>query len=165
MAKTKIYAGIILAVAIVVVLALILKKNKPTPQNNSNTATSTSGVDFSKVHKVTITEVDKTKLPDRFPTGIPLEAGAQIVYNYNAINAKGMFQSSREFISKKTQEINFSLYKDALAKDGWTITQATDDTANQQKIIIATKGGNNLSIRIFTKDNQVHVTINNETKP
>lgn len=115
--------------------------------------------------KVEVTNVETTKLPDRFPADIPVEQGAIITYNYNAINAAGKFQASREFISKKTMDENFTFYQDTLKKAGWTVSSAIDDTAHTQKIILASKGGNSLNIRIYTDNGKVKVSINNETQP
>ena len=114
---------------------------------------------------VSITNVPNTILPDRFPTDVPVEAGADIVYNYNAINAAGHFQSSREFISKKTEDQNYVYYQQTLAAAGWTITQAINDGVKNQRIILANKGANSLNIIINTQDGQVHVSVNNESKP
>ena len=94
---------------------------------------------------------------------IPLETGATVTLNYNAVNASGKFQASREFISKKTVDANFNFYLDSLKKSGWTITQATQDP--KQSVILATKGDNNLNIRIYTDAGKVKVAISNETNP
>ena len=60
---------------------------------------------------------------------------------------------------------NFTFYQDTLKKAGWTVSSAIDDTAHTQKIILASKGGNNLNIRVYTDNGKVKVSINNETQP
>lgn len=158
----KVILVIILIVLLAVVILVVTGMNKatpaPQPVKSSQTNVTTAPA------PVKLTEVDKTKLPDRFPADVPIEAGATITLNYNAVNAKGLFQASREFVSKKSMADNFTLYQKALTASGWTITSAMDQP--NQKIILATKGANNLNIRIYTDPTgQVKVSINNETQP
>ncbi len=110
-----------------------------------------------------MTAVDESKLPDRFPAEIPLEKGAKVTLNYNAVNLADQFQSSREFISKYGEEKNFEFYKSELKKLGWEITQETNES--QQKILMAKKGENELNIRIYSQGDEVRVSINNITSP
>lgn len=132
----------------------------PLVNNSASTTTPTAS------HQpVPITAVDPKQLPQKFPADIPLEVGATIIYNYNAVNAQGQFQATREFISKKSADANFTFYQTALKASGWNITAATDDTARNQKIILASKGSNNLNIRIYTDNGQVKVSINNLSQP
>jgi hypothetical protein len=149
--KTKSFIVAAVAIVVVAVAAVVILGYRAQP-----TATSA-------LKSVEIRTVDATKLPERFPTDIPLEAGATTTYNYNAVNANGEYQSSREFISKKSVAQNFSFYQTALKNAGWSITAAVNDTANRQEIIFATKGLNSLNVRIYVKGGQVRVSINNIT--
>jgi len=130
-----------------------LSKNKQNELNNQT----------PKQKTVDITNVDKNKLPERFPQDIPIEANAEITLNYNAINLNNKFQSTREFISAKTQEENFQFYQKVLKEKGWNITQTIEDPVLNHKIILATKDGNELNIRIYSDSNKVKVAISNET--
>ncbi len=87
--------------------------------------------------KVVVDQVDSTQLPDRFPANFPLEKNVPINANYTA-QAEGAFQSTRQFISKKTLAENYKLYSDYLKKDGWKIEATLDQ--EMVKSIFATKG-------------------------
>lgn len=110
-----------------------------------------------------MTAVDESKLPERFPAEIPLEKGAKVTLNYNAVNLADQFQSSREFISKYSEEENFKFYKTELKKLGWEIT--LESIEPQQQILMAKKGENELNIRIYSSAGEVRVSINNITTP
>jgi len=162
MKKMSIILGLVIVLALGVwYFAITASKEKPGNQNVF-TVPSASSSEFTV--QVPMTDVDKNKLPEKFPSDVPLETEAVITYNYNAINAAGEYQSSREFVSKKTPDENFALYQSALKSSGWTLSSAIDDTVRAQKIILASKGSNNLNIRIYTDAGQVKVSINNITK-
>ncbi len=94
--------------------------------------------------KVDKQEVDAAKLPDRFPSSLPLEPGAMIIQNYNATAANGMYQATRAFVTSKTLAENFRVYGDYLKKDGWTMV----NTVNQEnfKVLSAAKGKESLQV-------------------
>jgi hypothetical protein len=153
---------IVLVVAVIVALLIWFmggSKKTSVPANPGTQATTT--VEAPK--GVSQTDVDPSKLPDRFPADVPLEAGAQVTANYTAVNAAGMFQSTREFISKKSILDNYELYQAALEKAGWKITSVTGDAG--QRIILAAKGENKLTVRIYASGADVKVLIANQTKP
>lgn len=114
---------------------------------------------------VEITDVPKERLPERFPSGIPFEDGAEITYNYNAVNLNNKFQSTREFVSAKSEQENYEFYQSELKAKGWEITAATQDSANKQSVIFAKKGDDELNIRIYSDASGVKVAISNETQP
>jgi hypothetical protein len=149
---------IILLILFTAALFLSYQNFSKNKQNQLNNQTS-------KQKTVDITNVDKNKLPERFPQDIPIEANAEITLNYNVINLNHKFQSTREFISTKTQEENFQFYQKVLKEKGWNITQTIEDPVLNHKIILATKDGNELNIRIYSDSNKVKVAISNETQP
>lgn len=130
-----------------------------TPQNSAKNTGSATPASTSTAVK--INDVDKSTLPQGFPVDVPLETGAAITYNYDTVNLAGQHQASREFISKKSADDNFTFYQKTLKDNGWVITSAVNDTARNQKIIFATKGSNNLNIRIYTDNGQVKVSLSN----
>lgn len=73
------------------------------------------------------TDVEITKLPEKFPSNIPLEEGAEVVQNYNSQTPEGQFQATRQFETKKTLAENYALYTDFMEKNGWEIKATTDD--------------------------------------
>ena len=149
MNKKIIVIIIVLFVGAAILVALQqIKKTTPAPTGTSDTTNKPANTNEKPSHEVKVIEVDHAQLPENFPADVPTEKGAVIVYNFNAINAQGQDQSSREFISKETLKKNFDLYTKVLKDGGWTITGSTD--GETQKIILATKGDNSLTIRIYT---------------
>lgn len=70
--------------------------------------------------------IDFSKLPDRFPTDIPIESGAKITQNYNARTPEGKFQATRTFVTEKSLTENIEFYTDFLNKDGWKTNLSVD---------------------------------------
>lgn len=92
------------------------------------------------------TNVDFSKLPERFPTNIPMESGAKLTQNYNATTPTGQFQATRTFETKQTLVANQTLYTDFLKKDGWAIKGTTDNPT--YKMVMGVKGKQALLIAI-----------------
>jgi len=144
---------IVIIILVVVFGAILLMKVKVNISGNPSSASPTA---------VPVEAVSPSQLPQQFPADIPLEAGAQVTLNYNATNAAGNFQASREFISKKTIAENYAFYQAALKDNGWSIT-GTQAGTPAGDLIFATKGTSNLNIRIYTDtNNKVRVSISNE---
>lgn len=158
---------IISVVAVIAIAGLVLVFKSQAPKTLAPAPVAVENANKEAVVQPPIavpqTNVDVAKLPERFPSDVPLEAGAEVTSNYTAVNAKGLYQSTREFVSKKTLAENFALYQSALKQAGWTITQSIDDAA--QKVILATKSGSSLTIRIYTVGSDVKVLIANESQP
>ncbi len=153
--EKKVLGLVLLTAVLVGVLMFVLRWQAQTKKVNQNNS--------KPIAK--LTQIEKDKLPDKFPAEIPVEANAEITLNFNAINLSGKFQSTREFISSKSIEDNFILYLDILKKEGWVVGQKIDDTAKNQKIILASKGEEQLNIRIYTDVGDVKVAISSETLP
>jgi hypothetical protein len=105
------------------------------------------------------TSIEKTNVaadqnPEKFPTNIPIEAGAKIVQNYNATAGGGRFQATRVFETGKTLNENLKIYQDFMKADGWAI-QSTVNQANY-KMLFASKGDSYLQVSM--NDNQVNKT-------
>ena len=62
-----------------------------------------------------------TKVPEDFPTDIPLEEGAGINQSYG-LDYTGQKQLTMVFASKKTMKNNYALYADFLKKQQWTVS-------------------------------------------
>ncbi len=142
--KNTYVKAIVLAV-LVILLAVVwyfsMKKDEkvePTPQPVTDTE--------QKV-KATKTEVDSTKVPENFPTDIPIEPGAKIVDNFNATAPDGRVQATRSFESAKSAQENFTFYKNLLTQKGYEIV----NTANRDnlQVIFAKKGDGLVNIAIL----------------
>lgn len=151
------WALIIMAVAAALIWKFGWDKKSSTPSESQKSVEQ----NFSE-QAAPMTAVDESKLPDRFPSEIPLEKDAKVTLNYNAVNLANQFQSSREFISKYSEEENFEFYTTELKKLGWEVTPSEESS---QKIIFAKKQGTELNIRVYTSGGEVRVSINSLTKP
>ena len=111
-----------------------------------------------------ISQVDTSKLPDSFPTDIPLESGAKVEQNYNA-SVSGKIQATRIFVSAKSLSENFTLYKTWLTKNGWKIDATLDQPS--LKVLVASKGSEMINITINanqqTKENTVNISYTTTT--
>ncbi len=74
---------------------------------------------------ITTKAVPQNQLPERFPSGIPIEDG-KILVSLDQTSTDGRFQGTRKFVTAKTIEQNAALYKDYLTKNGWKIESTTD---------------------------------------
>lgn len=164
--KNKILIILLVVVAVTAAGYLVFSKNQGVkePINSPNQTQDQSKNQIpaqpEKV-KVEMQTVAKNELPKDFPADIPLEAGAEIIFNFNATKANGEFQASREFISKKTVAENYAFYQNALKENGWDITN-TEENASAGSLIFAEKINNKLNIRIYIDaDKKVRVSINN----
>jgi hypothetical protein len=125
--------------------------------------TETKPTNIAKQEKfeVTRTQVDQSKLPEKFPVDIPIETGAKVVDNYNASANNGSSQATRKFETAKTLDANFKLYSDFFSKNGWQTT----NTVNQPelKAVFAAKDGVNAQVVIaknsVTKKSTVEISV------
>lgn len=97
------------------------------------------------------TNVEFTKLPEKFPTNIPLEKDSRVIQNFNTTTPDGQFQAVRTFETAKSLDENLKLYTDFLKKEGWQIVATVDKPA--YKMITGQLGSKFISISI--DDNKV----------
>lgn len=97
----------------------------------------------SQVKKINL---DFSKLPEKFPSNIPLEDGAEITQNYNATSPNGRLQATRSFVTKKSLTENIDLYTNFLNKDGWKTSVSSNDTAFKK--VTGSKEGKKLIIAV-----------------
>ncbi len=124
--------------------------------NKFNTARNhrASRLDIGVVKK----NVDVNQIPVKFPTDIPIEAGAKITQNYNATAPDGRFQATRVFETKATLADNLTLYKAYLVKAGYKIQSMIDQPT--LKMVYGTKDNGNLQVSI-DENSQSHIkTVN-----
>lgn len=91
-------------------------------------------------------DVEPGKLPDKFPSGIPMEQGATITQNYNATAPDGRFQATRVFETKKTLEENITIYKNYLEEAGYSIDSTLDRP--EYKMVFGRKGRISLQVSV-----------------
>ncbi len=120
-----VFAIIAIAAVLVAVIAGMMAKKKVSTSVKSEEV------------KVNQKEVDQTKLPDKFPSEIPLEQGAKITQNYNATGSDGRFQATRAFVTAKTLDANYKIYTDFFKNNGWQLETGVNQT--EVKVINASK--------------------------
>lgn len=92
------------------------------------------------------TNVDFSKNPEKFPSDIPIEAGARITQNYNATTPQGMFQATKVFETSQSLGANLALYTKYFNDNAWKITATIDDAT--YKMVSATKDGKTIQVSI-----------------
>ncbi len=89
--------------------------------NNWQKQTAVESDQGGEEFKVAKKEVSADEAPAGFPQGVPIEAGATIIQNYEAEVSDGRHQATRAFVSGKTVAQNYQVYLDFLTSDGWEI--------------------------------------------
>lgn len=117
MGHKKIFLIVTSVVVITIILVFVVYKQKATQgiQGGKQTATTTTSVEPQKTDY-------GTKLPDDFPTDIPIEKGADIKQSYS-LNYAGQKQLTIVFQSTKTVKENYVLYAEYLKKQGWGVVR------------------------------------------
>lgn len=89
-----------------------------------------------------ITDIAQDRLPEKFPVNIPLEAGAKILKNYNAVSPQGRVQASRVFESTKPVAVNFDIYKNFVSQkpDDWKILYELNSSSQPDYKALFAKG-------------------------
>lgn len=104
---------------------------------------------FPLEKKTNIKQLPIDQLPRLLPPDIPLEitkeSGIRVVQNYSQI-VGNKEQNTYAFLSNKTLEQNFEIYKKFLQDDHWTIVSVVNQT--DLKSISAKKTPNYLSVTI-----------------
>ena len=148
----RILLGLAAIVAIAAIIALVIfyanKGNKVLPVTNKAPAPAPL---------VKTTEVNNDKLPDKFPSDIPIESGATITQNYNATTTDGRYQATRAFETKKSLAENLALYTQYLQTNGWTIKATIDQPT--YKMVTASKDKQQLQISISENSTSKVVTV------
>lgn len=113
------------------------------------------------------TNVDPSQAPAKFPSNVPIEAGAKIVQNYNANTADGRFQATRVFETSKSLAENFKIYGDFAKADGWETRSQIDQPT--YKMLLFHKGNADLQVSIdenqSTKIKTVNISYTEITTP
>lgn len=131
-------------ILVVALLCLLFVASKLGLGSKSQKLTTSDSVQIEK------TNVDFSKVPEKFPTDIPIEAGAKITQNFNATTPTGQFQATRVFETKKSLPDNLVLYSTFLKKNNWTIKSTIDN--DNFKMVIA--GMEKKSITVSIDENK-----------
>lgn len=130
------------AIAVIILLALLFAVIKLSKHPVSTT--HPLGDKESQSGTVKIEQVSQSDLPNKFPSNLPTEAGAEISQNFNATETDGRYNATREFESKKTLAQNIALYTKYLNDNGWEIKANIDKPT--LKMVMGKKDNQQLQI-------------------
>lgn len=137
MPNKKLMAVVVIGFLIIAGLVYFLKDD-----NTSNTQEYYNNQQPS----VQKTNVDFSKLPEKFPSDIPIEKDAKITQNYNSTTPEGHFQATRTFVTQLSLAENFATYEKFFNDNGWTIIATTNDPT--YKMIAGSKDKQNIQVTI-----------------
>jgi hypothetical protein len=135
----KMLVGLIMILALAVGITLIAGLFIGKKDSTKNEADSTQS-------KIKTVQVEKSQLPTKFPTDMPLENDTEVTQNYNATSENGGFQANRTFVTKKSLKDNYNIYTQYLKTHGWNITASVDQ--DSYKMVTGSKGNQQLQISI-----------------
>lgn len=136
----KVLVGLIILLAIVAAVTVIATMFMNRDQ--SSLPTDQSGEETQQ--EITKTDVESTKVPDKFPANVPMEEGAKITQNYNATAKDGRFQATRAFETSRTLAQNLTTYQTYMNSNGWEIKSTIDQ--ENYKMLFATKDNATLQV-------------------
>jgi len=140
--------GVIAVATVLVVAFLVPKKN----------TVSTLARTQAEIMKPQIAPVAPGQLPSKFPSDMPVEAGAKVTQNYNATNSVGGFQATRVFESTKTIADNLKIYQAYFQKNGYTVQDPV--TAPGYTSILGTKGRTQIKVSMNEHPTTKTTTVN-----
>lgn len=74
-------------------------------------------------------EIDKNKLPAKFPIDLPIETGVEVVQNYEVPKPEGGFQqSTRSYLSNKNLTELETVYTQYFKQNGWKQVSRLEQT-------------------------------------
>ena len=135
----KILVGLIMILAFAIGLTMLIAVFKGDSKRQSSSRSDLSSV----ARKTTVAE---NKLPENFPTNLPLEDNVEVTQNYNATTEDGRFQATRTYESKKTLAENLAIYREYLNGNGWNIVSTVDQPT--YKKISGTQGIQTIQISL-----------------
>lgn len=114
-----------------------------------------------------INNVEKSKLPNKFPSDLPQEVGAVVTQNFNATGQDGTYNATREFESSKTLAQNITTYTKYLKDNDWEIKATIDQSTI--KMVMGKKENQTLQIVAAvnpTKEvNVITITLTEQPQP
>lgn len=150
--KGNAIAAVVLAMVVIAGGLVWWNNKKPNTTNNPPVGSQPTPTPTPSTDPVHLNAANPA--PALFPLKVPLEAEGKVI---NTIDEPTKAQ--RSFISSKTVEENYNLYKDYFEKNGWTITDRPEPTGVTGQAFDATK--NNLKASFETKANKSGVvTVN-----
>ncbi len=104
---------------------------------------------------ITVNKLNINKLPSAIPVNSLLEKNTLITENdtITSIDKPGVTQYTRKFISKKSVDENYTIYKKYLKNNGWKILSSLEN--KNLRSLVATKADNSQRFLITISENSV----------
>lgn len=111
----------------------------------------------NKESGITLTNVPISILPNNFPSNLPIETGAQLLENYEAVAPDNRKQSTQVYTTRKSLSENIKIYSDYMQKNGWQITSQEDKPT--YKMIYGSKAGSFMQIDLTEQSSPLVNTV------
>jgi len=113
----------VLALVLTLIMALVwqsTKKNQPIEQENNQSRSINENIKATKV--------PTGELPQAIPANIPLEENALIIENdiITAPDKPGITQYTRKFVSGRSPEENYEIYRNFAVANKWEIVSSVE---------------------------------------
>lgn len=110
---------------------------------------------------VSVTSGDATKIPDNWPSSVPIPSGANVEYAAVINGQANEAVSTVTYTTQESMQTIADLYKNELADNGWTIEAQV--STGDGFVVTATRGEDATSVYIANSDGQTSVTISVQT--
>jgi len=150
--KHKTAWKIIGVLALVLIILLVWQSTE-----NKNLSEESSVVN----ENIEVTKVPTGELPGTIPSNIPLEENALIVENtvITAPEKPGVIQYTRKFVSNKSPEENYAIYKDFLNANNWEIVSSVEQETLMSLIALSPDKTQQLFITVSENTISGEVTV------
>jgi len=110
---------------------------------------------------IEVQNVPTSELPSAIPNNIPLEENALIIENdiITAPDKPGITQYTRKFVSNKSPEENYAIYKDFLNANNWEVVSVTDEDTLKSLIAVSPDKTEQLFITVSENTISGEVTV------
>ena len=110
---------------------------------------------------IEVQNVPTSELPSAIPNNIPLEENALIIENdiITAPDKPGITQYTRKFVSNKSPEENYAIYKDFLNANNWEVVSVTDEDTLKSLIAVSPNKTEQLFITVSENTISGEVTV------
>ncbi len=114
--------------------------------------------DQPPVSQYEVMQIDKSKLPDRFPGDLPLPKDAVITQNESMIAPDGRFQETRAYTVTRPLSEEQQRFAAYFKEQGWTI----DDTKDLGTFaaFLAQRDGTSMQVSLVARGSSTAVTVN-----
>ena len=110
---------------------------------------------------IKVTKVPTGELPQAIPANIPLEENALIIENdiITAPEKPGITQYTKKFISNRSPDENYEIYKEFIVANNWEVVSVTDEDTLKSLIAVSPNKTEQLFITVSENTISGEVTV------